>query len=241
MFVRQDFGPRAVAERTLDLAPRDRSDCPSPSRHGIEHLYPCLESVGSYFRIRRSVAAEPHKKCRGDSHGRCRGHGRGQGIGKATAQRLAHDGHHIVAVDRNGENAAKTAAEVGGESRVCDVTDRDAVLAMAQTVDGCDILINNAGIWRFHSLLDMTEDDAQSVLAVNVLGIVWCLQAFVPKMIERGGGSIVSLSSGAAWTNHRASASIRRQRLRSNHSPRPWPSSSDGTTSVRTRSAPASS
>ena len=126
--------------------------------------------------------------------------GAGQGIGKATAQRLARDGHHIVAVDLNGDNAAKTAAEVGGESRVCDVTDRDAVLAMAQTVDGCDILINNAGIWRFHSLLDMTEDDAQSVLAVNVLGIVWCVQAFVPKMIERGGGSIVSLTSGAAWT-----------------------------------------
>jgi 3-oxoacyl-[acyl-carrier protein] reductase len=126
--------------------------------------------------------------------------GAGQGIGKATAQRLARDGHHVVAVDLNGDNAAKTAAEVGGESRVCDVTDRAAVLAMAQTVDGCDILINNAGIWRFHSLLDMTEDDAQSVLAVNVLGIVWCVQAFVPKMIERGGGSIVSLSSGAAWT-----------------------------------------
>jgi 3-oxoacyl-[acyl-carrier protein] reductase len=126
--------------------------------------------------------------------------GAGQGIGKATAQRLARDGHHVVAVDRNGENAAVTAKEVGGESRVCDVTDRHAVLEMAKTIDGCDILINNAGIWRFHSLLDMTEDDAQSVLAVNVLGIVWCLQAFVPKMIERGGGSIVSLSSGAAWT-----------------------------------------
>ena len=126
--------------------------------------------------------------------------GAGQGIGKATAQRLARDGHHIVAVDRNAESAAKTAAEVGGESRECDVTDRDAVHAMAATVDGCDILINNAGIWRFHSLLAMTEDDAQSVLAVNVLGIVWCTQAVVPKMIERGGGSIVSLSSGAAWT-----------------------------------------
>jgi 3-oxoacyl-[acyl-carrier protein] reductase len=126
--------------------------------------------------------------------------GAGQGIGKATAQRLARDGHHIVAVDRNGETAAKTAAEVGGESRECDVTDREAVHAMAATIDGCDILINNAGIWRFHSLLDMTVDDAQSVLAVNVLGIVWCTQAFVPKMIERGGGSIVSLSSGAAWT-----------------------------------------
>ena len=78
------------------------------------------------------------------------------------------------------------------------MTDRDAVHAMAATIDGCDILINNAGIWRFHSVLDMTQDDAQSVLAVNVLGIVWCTQAFVPKMIERGGGSIVSLSSGAA-------------------------------------------
>lgn len=126
--------------------------------------------------------------------------GAGQGIGKATAKRLAKDGHHVIAVDRNGDSAAHTAGEIGGESRVVDVTDRQAVFDMAATVDGCDILVNNAGIWRFHNLLDMTEEDARAVLDVNVLGVIWCTQAFVPKMIARGGGAIVNLSSAAAFT-----------------------------------------
>jgi 3-oxoacyl-[acyl-carrier protein] reductase len=126
--------------------------------------------------------------------------GAGQGIGKATATRLARDGHHVVCIDRNEDTVIDTAKEVGGEYRIGDVTDRAGMLALADTIERCDILINNAGIWRFHSLLDMTEDDAQSVLDVNVLGIVWCCQAFVPKMKAAGGGAIVSLSSGAAWT-----------------------------------------
>ena len=90
--------------------------------------------------------------------------GAGQGIGKATARRLARDGHHIVAVDRNGDAAAQTAAEVGGESRVCDVTDRDAVHAMASTVDGCDILINNSRLTDLRVHVDTRLGDLENYL-----------------------------------------------------------------------------
>lgn len=129
--------------------------------------------------------------------------GAGQGLGQASARRLARDGHRVVAVDVNGEAAEATAREIGeaAQWRQCDVTDRDAVLAMAATVDACDVLVNNAGIWRFHSILEMSPADAQAVLDVNVLGLIWCTQAFVPKMRAAGGGSIVNLSSGAAWTH----------------------------------------
>jgi 3-oxoacyl-[acyl-carrier protein] reductase len=127
--------------------------------------------------------------------------GAGRGLGRATAERLARDGYHVVALDLDGEAAAATAAAVGGDWRACDVTDADAVRAVAASVGACDALVNNAGIWRFHALLDMPPDDAQAVLAVNVLGIVYASQAFVPLMVERGGGAIVNLSSGAAWTN----------------------------------------
>lgn len=126
--------------------------------------------------------------------------GAGQGIGKATAARLHKDGHHIIAVDRNEATAKATADELDGEWRTVDVTDRKAVFAMANTIEGCDILINNAGIWLFHSLMDMTEQDAQAVIDVNILGVIWCTQAFAPKMIARGGGAIVNLSSAAAYT-----------------------------------------
>lgn len=127
--------------------------------------------------------------------------GAGRGLGRATAQRLARDGHHVIALDLDGDSAEATAKAVGGESRQCDVTDPASVRAAAASIDRCDILVNNAGIWRFHALLDMTPADARAVLDVNVLGLVFCSQAFAPKMIAAGGGAIVNLSSGAAWTH----------------------------------------
>lgn len=127
--------------------------------------------------------------------------GAGQGLGRATAERLARDGHHVVALDLDGDRAVETAAAVGGEGHQCDVCDPSAVRAIAAALPGCDALVNNAGIWKFHSILDMSPADAQAVIDVNVLGVVWCTQAFVPLMKAGGGGSIVNLSSGAAYTN----------------------------------------
>ena len=127
--------------------------------------------------------------------------GAGRGLGRAMAIRLAADGHHVVAVDLDGQAAEGTAATVGGEARRCDVSDWGSVAALAASVERCDVLINNAGIWRFHALLDATPDDVASVLAVNVVGVFACSRAFAPKMIAAGGGSIVNVSSAAAWTN----------------------------------------
>lgn len=127
--------------------------------------------------------------------------GAGQGLGRADAVRLASDGFDVVCIDRAGAAAQETAAMVGGRAFECDVTDRDAVLAVAEQVPECSALVNNAGIWRFHSILDMSPEDARAVFEVNVLGIVWCTQAFVPAMKAGGGGSIVNMSSGAAWTS----------------------------------------
>jgi 3-oxoacyl-[acyl-carrier protein] reductase len=110
-------------------------------------------------------------------------------------------GQGLIAVDLRADAAEATAKEIGGQWRQCDVADRDAVMALGESIEHCDILVNNAGIWKFHSLLDMSVDDAQSVIDVNVLGLIWCTQAFVPKMRAAGGGAIVNLSSGAAWTH----------------------------------------
>jgi len=127
--------------------------------------------------------------------------GAGQGLGRADAVRLAADGWDVVCLDLSGDAARETAELVGGSAFEVDVTDRDAVLAVAEQVPECAALVNNAGIWKFHSILDMSPDDARSVFEVNVLGIIWCTQAFVPKMKAGGGGSIVNMSSGAAWTS----------------------------------------
>ena len=96
--------------------------------------------------------------------------GAGRGLGKATAARLARDGHEVVALDLDAAAAEATAAAVGGTWHQCDVADWGSVEAAAARIDRCDILVNNAGIWRFHSLLDTTPDDLQSVIAVNIIG-----------------------------------------------------------------------
>jgi 3-oxoacyl-[acyl-carrier protein] reductase len=127
--------------------------------------------------------------------------GAGRGLGKATARRLARDGFTVVALDIDADAADATAEEVGGVGHQCDVTDPASLAEVAQHVERCDALVNNAGIWKFHPLLEASADDIASVLAVNVVGIVNVCQAFVPKMIAHGGGAIVNLSSGAAWTN----------------------------------------
>jgi 3-oxoacyl-[acyl-carrier protein] reductase len=124
--------------------------------------------------------------------------GAGRGLGRAIAGRLSEDGLSIVAVDLDGDSAAATAAAVGGTSHQCDVSDRDAVRELAASVGPVEVLVNNAGIWTYGSVLDASESDVDRVIAVNFRGTLNCCRSFVPGMIAAGGGAIVSLSSLAA-------------------------------------------
>jgi 3-oxoacyl-[acyl-carrier protein] reductase len=123
--------------------------------------------------------------------------GAGGAIGSATAVALAGGGHSIVAVDVDGSAAETTAADVDGRWFECDVSDRDAVIAAAQEIGPVEILVNVAGITRPGALLTSSLDDVLAVLGVNLLGTLWCTQAFGPGMAGAG-GSIVNVSSGAA-------------------------------------------
>jgi 3-oxoacyl-[acyl-carrier protein] reductase len=68
--------------------------------------------------------------------------GAGQGLGRADALRLTADGFHVVCLDLSGDAARETAELVGGSAFECDVTDRDAVLAVAEQVPECSALVN---------------------------------------------------------------------------------------------------
>ena len=122
--------------------------------------------------------------------------GAGRGLGRETALTLAKQGYSIVAVDVDAESAVDTAGECGGAGYGCDIADRDAVHALAAQVGPVDVLVNNAGIWRFGPLLELDPDDVIDVVNVNLLGTLWCVQAFVPPM--PAGGCVINLSSGAA-------------------------------------------
>lgn len=130
--------------------------------------------------------------------------GAGSGIGAATAARLAAEGAAVAVTDVDLDGARRTAAAIeadGGRSLALahDVARRaswaETVEAVGSELGGIDGLVNNAGIVRDRSLLRMTDEDWDAVIAVHLTGMWLGCQHVVPRLRERGGGSIVNLSS----------------------------------------------
>jgi NAD(P)-dependent dehydrogenase (short-subunit alcohol dehydrogenase family) len=121
--------------------------------------------------------------------------GAGRGLGRAIASRLAGEGYEVVCVDRSAADAERVAAEVGGRALGADVRDEAAAVELAATLDRCDALINNAGIWYFTPLADTTIAQAVEVLEVNLVASMTWMKALVPLMGRNGGGAVVNLSS----------------------------------------------
>jgi NAD(P)-dependent dehydrogenase (short-subunit alcohol dehydrogenase family) len=126
--------------------------------------------------------------------------GAASGIGRATAALLAELGAGVVLADRDAERGAEAAKEIGGTFVRCDVSrpaDCDAVVdAAVATYGGVDILFNNAGIIRRSTVLEITEDDWDLVMAVNIKSIMLLSRRAVPLMAAAGGGSIINTGSG---------------------------------------------
>src|SRR5215203_685787 len=121
--------------------------------------------------------------------------GAGSGIGRATAVLLARHGARIHAADVRAETAADVASEIeaGGGSAVAhelDVSDPEAVEAFAaklfEVEDAIDVLHNNAGIGHGANIEATTIDDWRRVIDVNLLGVAYGMQAFVPRMLRQG-------------------------------------------------------
>ncbi|WP_134765166.1 SDR family oxidoreductase [Nocardioides sp. 1609] len=128
--------------------------------------------------------------------------GAAAGLGQAFAQRLAVDGHDIVAVDLRGSSETVAQVEAAGRRCLaieCDITDEDAVTRMNETVlsefDGVDVLVNNAGIYPKGDLATLELADWRKVFAVNVEGAFLVTRAILPTMTDRRWGRIVFTSS----------------------------------------------
>ncbi len=130
--------------------------------------------------------------------------GAGSGIGEATAMALAQLGTRVVAVDVDGDRAAKTAAACGFVGHACDVGDWEAVAALAARVEAehgvPDLVVNNAGVGMSGGLDAMSIDDWRWIRSVNLDGVVHGCRAFGPAMLARGSGHVVNVSSGLAYT-----------------------------------------
>lgn len=131
--------------------------------------------------------------------------GAGGGIGRATAVAFAARGATVVCSDIDAAAAEKTAAicdERGGAGRPerCDVTDADAVAALAERTGPVDVLVNNAGVGMTGRFTDMSVDDWRWIRSVNLDGVVHACAAFGPAMVARRAGQVVNVSSGLAYT-----------------------------------------
>ena len=121
--------------------------------------------------------------------------GAGSGIGRATARLLARHGARVHVADINAESANGVTAEIesaGGSAvaHAIDVADPDAVEALSQSVFDTDrrvdILHNNAGIGHAGNIEATTMEDWQRVININLLGVAYGMQAFVPRMLAQG-------------------------------------------------------
>ncbi|WP_433754955.1 SDR family NAD(P)-dependent oxidoreductase [Nocardia sp. CA-135398] len=134
--------------------------------------------------------------------------GGSRGIGRAVAQALAGAGAAVAVNYRNRQDeAAATVAEIeraGGAAIAvrADVAVRAEVEAMTERVESelgpVDVLVNNAGIATIRGVDDITEEDFDQTLAVNLKSAFLCTQAVLPGMRKRGWGRIVNVSSIAA-------------------------------------------
>ena len=118
----------------------------------------------------------------------------GAGIGRATAEAFAAEGAKVVATDID----AASLAGLAGDRRELDVRSSEAVAKLAREIGPIDILFNCAGFVHHGSVLDCSDADWDFSFDLNVKSMHRTIRAFLPGMLEKGGGSIVNIASGAS-------------------------------------------
>ncbi len=122
----------------------------------------------------------------------------GQGIGAATARAFAREGATVWATDVDAEKLKALETVAGIKTRKLDVLDKAAIATLAAETGDVDTLFNCAGFVHHGAILDATDDQWQFAFNLNVRSMFWTIQAFLPGMVKKGGGSIVNMSSAAS-------------------------------------------
>ncbi len=131
--------------------------------------------------------------------------GAAQGIGRGIALRLAKDGAHIAIIDLKEEKMAAVAGEIQALGRkattfVADVSDRQQVYAAVDHAEkelgSFDIMVNNAGIAQVQPIDNVTPEEVDIIVKININGVLWGIQAAAQKFRARGTrGKIINASS----------------------------------------------
>ena len=144
--------------------------------------------------------------------------GSGTGLGKAIATRLCSEGASVIVADINDEAMHTTVSELTAAGHKAsgykiDVTSRaqlkDLMNTIVEKFGRIDILVNNAGVTRHRPFLELNDEDWNVVLAVDLKGVFYCVQAAAPHMIRQGYGKVLNISSisGTGASSHAAGGS----------------------------------
>ena len=128
-------------------------------------------------------------------------------IGRLMAAKLAARGASVALWDIDQPNLERAVAELSAAASrpvrgfVCDVSDREQICARAAETAAAggpvDILINNAGIVSGKDFLELPDDKIAATFAINVLALFWTCKAFLPSMIERNRGHVLTIASAS--------------------------------------------
>jgi len=122
----------------------------------------------------------------------------GQGIGRATAEAFAREGAHIIATDLNTGLMDDLRGRPEFTVEALNALDPAAIAEAGLRHPEVDILFNAAGFVHHNTVLTCTEDERDFAMDLNVRSMFRTTKAFLPKMLERGNGSIINISSGAS-------------------------------------------
>lgn len=135
--------------------------------------------------------------------------GASSGIGEALCWEFAEHGHHLILVARSADKLEQLAAELTGKYKVkVSVQPADLSVpgsaknlrkALRRKKQRVDILVNNAGVLQHGAFAEMTSEDHQRMINVNVAGLTDILAHFVPDMLAKGSGRILNVASIAAF------------------------------------------
>ena len=125
--------------------------------------------------------------------------GASRGIGNALARRFAGAGAVVALVARSRPQLEELAGELGGTAHAADLTDREQLETLIERVEDeagpVDVLVNNAGLETTKSILDHTAEDVELIYRLNIVAPVELCRQVLPRMLGRGGGHVVNVSS----------------------------------------------
>lgn len=118
----------------------------------------------------------------------------GQGIGRATAELFIREDATVIATDLKPE----LLQGLDADTRKLDVLNKQEIIELVNSLQKIDVLFNCAGFVHHGTVLECSDEDWNFSFNLNARSMFWTMQAVIPKMLARGGGSIINMSSAAS-------------------------------------------